>query len=81
MKILIIALSGIGDALMFTPALQKLKENYPDSNIDALVMFKGVKDIYERLPEINKIHHFDFLNSSKIHSVVSFILDKLLSWK
>ncbi|MBL1213272.1 MAG: lipopolysaccharide heptosyltransferase II [Ignavibacteriae bacterium] len=66
MKILLIALSGIGDALMFTPALQKLKEHYPDSNIDALVMFNGVKDIYERLPEINNIHHFDFLNSSPI---------------
>ncbi len=66
MKILIIALSGIGDALMFTPAIQKLKEKYPDSSIDALVMFKGVKDIYERLPEINSIHHFDFLNSSSI---------------
>lgn len=66
MKILIIALSGIGDALMFTPAIKKLKEQFPESSIDALIMFKGVKDIYERLPEINNIHYFDFLNSSSL---------------
>jgi len=44
MKILVNALSGIGDALMFTPALKLLKEAYPDSEIHALVMFKAVKD-------------------------------------
>ena len=48
LKILVIALSGIGDALMFTPALSALKKKYPDSEIDVLVMFKGVKDIYQR---------------------------------
>ncbi|MDX9924622.1 MAG: glycosyltransferase family 9 protein, partial [Ignavibacteriaceae bacterium] len=58
-KILVIALSGIGDALMFTPALSFLKKTLPSSEIDALIMFKGVKDIYERLPEINTIHYFD----------------------
>ncbi|NOX19040.1 MAG: lipopolysaccharide heptosyltransferase II [Chlorobi bacterium] len=68
MKILIIALSGIGDALMFTPALQILKEKFPDSEIDAMVMFKGVADLYEKLPEINRIHFHDFLNSSPLKS-------------
>jgi heptosyltransferase-2 len=68
MKILVIALSGIGDALMFTPALQILKEKYPDSEIDAMVMIKGVQDLYEKLPEINAIHFHDFLNSSPLQS-------------
>ncbi|MFA7290335.1 MAG: glycosyltransferase family 9 protein [Melioribacteraceae bacterium] len=68
-KILVIALSGIGDALMFTPALSFLKKTHPSAQIDALIMFKGVKDIYERLPEINKIHYFDFLNNSKTDSI------------
>jgi heptosyltransferase-2 len=63
MKILIIALSGIGDALMFTPALYLLKEEYPDSDIEALVMFKGVEEIYNRLPQITRVHYYDFLNS------------------
>ncbi|MEW6195314.1 MAG: glycosyltransferase family 9 protein [Bacteroidota bacterium] len=73
MRILLIALSGIGDALMFTPALKKLKEEFPESQIDALVMFKGVKDIYSNLPYINKVLYHDFLNSPKIKSLL-FVL-------
>ncbi|MFA3782416.1 glycosyltransferase family 9 protein [Melioribacteraceae bacterium 4301-Me] len=69
MRILINALSGIGDALMFTPALTKLKEELPEAKIDALVMFKGVKDIYERFGEIDKVIYHDFLNASKISSL------------
>jgi len=40
MKILILALSGIGDALMFTPALKLLRQSLPSAQIDALIMFK-----------------------------------------
>ncbi len=69
MKILILALSGIGDALMFTPALKLLRQTYPDVQIDALVMFKAVKDMYERNSDINKIHYFEFLNSGFLPSL------------
>ncbi len=62
MKILILALSGIGDALMFTPALKLIRSSFPDAQIDALVMFKAVKDMCERNPDINNLHYFDFLN-------------------
>ncbi len=68
-KILIIALSGIGDALMLTPALQLLKKELPAYSIDALVMYKGVEQLYKTLPQINKIHYFDFLNSTFFHSL------------
>lgn len=68
-KILIIALSGIGDAIMFTPALKKLKELLPDSEIDALVMYKGAEDIYKRLPYFSRVYRFDFINSPKIDSL------------
>lgn len=61
MKILILALSGIGDALMFTPALHLLRKKFPSAQIDALVMFKGVKDMYERNGNINQVIFFDFL--------------------
>jgi heptosyltransferase-2 len=73
MKILIIALSGIGDALMFTPSILKLKEDIPDCEIDALVMFNGVKEIYGRLPQIGKVHYHDFLKSDKFSSLL-FVL-------
>jgi len=65
-RILILPLSGIGDALMFTPALQLLKSSLPDVEIDALVMFKGVKNFYNNLPQISNVFYYDFLNSKKI---------------
>ena len=68
MKILILALSGIGDALMFTPALKLLRGALPDAEIDALVMFKGVKDIYERNNNLNKVIYFDFMKEGIIGS-------------
>jgi heptosyltransferase II len=61
MKILILALSGIGDALMFTPAIKLMRGSLPEAEIDALVMFNGVKDIYERNNYLNKVIYFDFL--------------------
>ena len=62
MKILVIALSGIGDALMFTPAIELLKKHYPNSEIDALVMIKGSEEIYSLNPNLNNIIYFDFIN-------------------
>lgn len=73
MKILIIALSGIGDALMFTPALRKLSEDFPSAKIDILSMYRGVKDIFENHPSIDKVFYHDFLNSSKLNSLL-FVL-------
>lgn len=73
MKILVIALSGIGDALMFTPSLEKLKEKFPSSQIDALVMFNGVQDIFSRLPEISTVYYWDFLHQDKFASL-KFVL-------
>lgn len=69
MKILINALSGNGDALMFSPSLRLLKEKIPAADIDMLVMFKSVKEMYEHNPFLNKIYHINFLKQSKLKSV------------
>ncbi|MCY7361323.1 MAG: hypothetical protein LH629_04535, partial [Ignavibacteria bacterium] len=73
MKILINALSGNGDALMFSPALRLLKEKLSDANtdceIDMLVMFKSVKEMYEQNPFLNNIHFINFLKQSKLKSI------------
>jgi heptosyltransferase-2 len=58
---------------MFTPALQKLKEELPDSQIDCLAMFKGAADLYERLPQINKVFYFDFMKKGKLEAL-KFVL-------
>ena len=68
MKILILALSGIGDALMFTPALKLMRWALPDAEIDALVMYIGVRDIYERNNCLNKVIYFDFMKEGIIES-------------
>ena len=73
MKILIIALSGIGDALMFTPALKLLRQSLPTAQIDALVMYKGTKEIYQTNPNLNSVIHFDFLKEGAVKSL-KFVL-------
>ncbi len=69
MKILVIALSGIGDALMFTPALRLLKQALPDADIDALVMYRGAKEIYQTNPNLNKTIHFNFIEEGFFKSL------------
>lgn len=73
MKILVLALSGIGDALMFTPALRILKHEIPQAEIDVMVMFGGAKAIFTNNPHISKIIHFNFLKEGAIKSL-KFIL-------
>jgi heptosyltransferase-2 len=69
MKILINALSGNGDALMFSPALRILKEKFPASEIDMLVMFRSVKEMYENNPFLKQIFYVDFLKQPKFKSL------------
>ena len=73
MKILIIALAGIGDALMFTPAIELLRKELPSAQIDALVMFKGTKEIYETNRNLSQVIHFDFIKEGFISSL-KFVL-------
>jgi heptosyltransferase II len=68
MKILVIALSGIGDALMFTPALKLLRKNLPNAKIDALVMYRGAQEIYSSNPNLNKVIHFNFMEEGAFKS-------------
>lgn len=69
MKILINALSGIGDVLMFTPALRMLKDKMPDSRIDALVMYKSVEKLFIHNPLIENTYFIDFFLQSSVKSL------------
>ncbi len=73
MKILILALSGIGDALMFTPAAKVIRENLPGVQMDAVVMFPGVKNIYDRTGLFDNVIHFDFMAEGAVKSL-KFVL-------
>ena len=73
-KILIIHPGGIGDLIMFTPALQVLKNNFPDSAIDVFAGFTPVAAEVLRGSEIiNKIFDFNFPKSS-FFDKINFIL-------
>lgn len=69
MKIIIWALSGIGDALMFTPALKLLKKTHPNAVVDVVVMYKGSYDLFINNPNVNTVIHFDFLKQGVLKSL------------
>jgi len=69
MKILVLALSGIGDALMFSPSIRLMKQTFPEMEIDLLVMFKSAGEIYRNNPLINKLIIFDFINEGFLNSI------------
>lgn len=72
-RLLVIALSGIGDALMFTPALRRIREERPDLAVDVLLMYKAAADIYERSGLADRVLFFDFLNANPL-SALRYVL-------
>ena len=56
MKILVISLAGIGDALLATPLIHELRANFPDVTIDALVFWAGARDLLANNPHLQRIH-------------------------
>ncbi|MCS7177316.1 MAG: glycosyltransferase family 9 protein [Candidatus Kapabacteria bacterium] len=61
MRMLVFALSGIGDALMFTPALRLFRQHFLEAEVDVVAMFTGVRELYERNPDTNRVYFWDFL--------------------
>ncbi|MBI9064143.1 MAG: glycosyltransferase [Marinilabiliaceae bacterium] len=57
-KFLIIQTAFIGDVILATPVIEKLKRFYPDSTIDILVR-KGNEGLLMHNPHLNKIIIFD----------------------
>lgn len=55
MRILLVKLRHIGDALLMTPAVQAVKDAYPDAQIDVIVR-AGTESILSGCPCINKIY-------------------------
>ncbi|MBI4823323.1 MAG: glycosyltransferase family 9 protein [Nitrospirae bacterium] len=65
MKIIVMPLYGIGDALMSTPSLRNIKENL-NAHITYLHMFTATRDILKNNPYVDEHFHFPFLSTSKI---------------
>ncbi len=70
MKILILSLAGIGDSLMFTPALKVLRKNMPAAEIHILSMLSGTSEIYKFNKDIDKNIYFNFIEEGVIKSLL-----------
>lgn len=72
MKILVIAMSGIGDTLIATPLLHELRANFPEAQIDVLVMHAAAKDLLEGNPHINRVHQKSIFKDGRL-KMLSFL--------
>ncbi len=64
-RILIIALPGVGDALLATPMIELLRKAKPEAEIHVLVMFAATKEMFDSDPFIDHVHFYDFVNGGK----------------
>lgn len=71
MKILIIQTAFIGDVVLATPIIEKLKSKYPSASIDFLVR-KGNESIFDQHPKLNKVLVFD-KKKSKYKNLIHLI--------
>jgi heptosyltransferase II len=73
MKLLVIALAGIGDSLLSTPLIHELRANFPNAQIDALVRWPGARDLLEGNPHLSTVHQKDFVKAGKL-ATLKFLL-------
>jgi ADP-heptose:LPS heptosyltransferase len=71
-KILVIAMAGIGDALLATPLIHELRANFPDATIDVLVKEKGAKDLFENNPHLSRVLYKNLWKCGKIEALLFF---------
>lgn len=62
-RIIVFCLPGIGDTVLFTPALARLRQMFPHAHITAVTMFRGTEHILATNPDLNEVRHFDFFNA------------------
>ena len=68
-RILVLALSGIGDTLIATPFIHELRANFPQAKIEALVLWPGAKGLLEGNPHLDKVHQHDFIKAPRLASL------------
>lgn len=70
MKILIIQTAFVGDVVLITPLIEKLKTRYPDCYIDVLVR-KGNQSLFDGHPYVHQVLIFD--KKRKIRNLIPLI--------
>jgi ADP-heptose:LPS heptosyltransferase len=59
-RVLVIALAGIGDALIATSFLRELRRQLPGAEIDILVRWRGAADLLKGNPGVTNVRCHDF---------------------
>lgn len=54
-KIMILGSIGIGNLLLFSPALKALKKEFPNAHITFIVLKKSFEQLYEHSPDVDEI--------------------------
>lgn len=72
MKILVIALSGIGDCIIATPLIHELRANFAEAEIHALVHWPGAKDLLDDNPHLNAVHQKNLIKAGAFASIRYF---------
>lgn len=68
-QVLVIALPGIGDALLSLPAIRHIHNTWPDAQVDLLVMFKSAQQALETSPLVRRVIFHDFLKSGMLDNL------------
>jgi len=68
-RIIIFALSGLGDALMATPAITELRKQFPLAQIDVATMFRAVYEMFLSNEDVSNAYYWDFLKQSPFSSL------------
>lgn len=69
MKVLVIALAGIGDTLLATPLIAELRANFPEAILHAFVLWPGSKDILEGNPHLDAVHQCNLIREPWLRAV------------
>jgi len=79
MRIIVIALGGLGDILMTTPMIKVLRSAYPKAKIDTITMLPSSYEILKNNPNLNNVIYYPFLKEGYSRSL--FFLLKNFSFK
>lgn len=69
MKMLVFNISGLGDTLLWLPALDLVRRHNPGTRVTALTMFGSVGDLLDATGLVEEVRRFDFVGRPKIEGL------------
>jgi ADP-heptose:LPS heptosyltransferase len=73
MRIAVFCLPGIGDGLMATPMIDLLRKKMPDSKIDVITMFEGIKYVFKNNSCVDNVYNLPLYKKNKLIAVLELL--------